>query len=72
MSKAKMGHIITVNNADRRFGSNPSYKAIWTQDENGAERCLLFTESDIIRAKARADANMEDVPKRSFLNDLLD
>jgi hypothetical protein len=34
--------------------------------------CLLFTENQIMTAKARADKNPEDIPKKGFFADLFD
>ena len=74
MSKrVKAGRLFKVENKDRSFGSAKSYNAIWVDDENGKnERCLLFTDAEILNAETRANKNIEDLTKKSFLADLLD
>jgi hypothetical protein len=43
------------------------------EDANGKnERCLLFTEKEIQRAESRSKRNIEDIPNKNFLTDLLD
>lgn len=73
MKKVKQGRIIEVDNTERKFGSALSYKAVWVEDANGKnERCLLFTDAEIEIAQNRADNNIEDLTKKSFLTDLTD
>jgi hypothetical protein len=73
MARVKQGRIIQVDNTDRKFGSASSYKAVWVEDSNGKnERCLLFTDLEIEVAQKRANENIEDLTKKSFLTDLVD
>lgn len=73
MTRVKQGRIIQVENQDRVFGSALSYKAVWVEDSNGKnERCLLFTDDELKHAEERANKNIEDLTKKSFLTDLLD
>ena len=53
------------------FGKNESYpkfiiKVIWT---NGKEVVLQFSQSTIKAARKRAEANIEDIPKKSWFYD---
>lgn len=53
------------------FGKNESYpkfiiKVVWT---NGNEAILQFSQSIIKAARKRAEANIEDIPKKSWFYD---
>ena len=72
MPKAKQGKIITVANTQRKFGANSEYYAIWIENAKKQEKCLLFTEHELNRARDRADKNPEDIPKKGFFADLVD
>lgn len=53
------------------FGKNESYpkfiiKVVWT---NGNEAILQFSQSTIKAARKRAEANIEDIPKKSWFCD---
>ncbi len=53
------------------FGKNESYpkfiiKVVWT---NGNEAILQFSQSTIKAARKRAEANIEDIPKKSWFYD---
>lgn len=67
------GRLIHVANTDRRFGSADSYVAVQVEDADGCnERCLLFTDAEIMVAEARAESNPEDMTRKGFLTNLLD
>ena len=71
----KTGRLIRVQNTEKKKFSkaNEQYFAIWVEDASGKnERCLLFTESAITIAEARAEKNKEDLTKKSLIIDLLD
>ena len=70
--KAKQGKIIQVNNQNRAFGANSDYYAIWVEDSQKEEFCLLCTENQLRVAKRRAEKNPEDIPKKGFFTDLFD
>ena len=72
MAKAKQGKIIEVNNKGRKFGANEKYYAIWIEDNKKQEKCLLFTDHQLIVAQNRAAKNLEDIPKKSFWSNLFD
>ena len=72
MARVKQGKIIQVENANRKFGANANYYAIWTENSAKEEICLLFTENQLKTAKTRADKNPEDIPQKGFFADLFD
>ena len=72
MARVKQGKIIQVENANRKFGANENYYAIWTENTAKEEICLLFTENQLKTAKTLADKNPEDIPKKGFFADLFD
>jgi hypothetical protein len=72
MATVKQGKIIEVNNKDRKFGANEKYYAIWIEDNKKKEKCLLFTDHQLIVAQNRATKNLEDIPKKGFWSNLFD
>ena len=72
MAKVKQGKVITVTNKDRKFGANEEYYAIWIEDIKKRERCLLFTQHQLLVAQNRASKNLEDIPKKGFWSNLFD
>jgi hypothetical protein len=73
MAKVVKGRLISVENADRAFGSAPYYIAIQVENADGSsERCLLFTDAEIAKAEERAKKNPEDLTKKGFFTNLLD
>ena len=73
MTTIKAGRIIRVENKDRIFGSADFYNAVWIEDANGKnERCLLFTDTEILKAEARSAKNSEDLTKKTYLMNLFD
>jgi hypothetical protein len=72
MARVKQGKIIEIKNKDRKFGANEKYYAIWIENSHKKERCLLFTEHQLVTASKRAQKNPEDVPKKGFFTNLFD
>lgn len=71
--KVKMGRLIRVWNTKKKSAANKIYVAVQVEDANGKnERCLLFTEYEIKRAKDRAKKNLEDLTKKEFFTDFVD
>lgn len=71
--KVKQGRLVPVYNKDRKFGANMWYYALWIENHDGKdERCLLFTEGELEGPAERAKKNIEDLPKKGWLTDLLD
>lgn len=71
----KSGRLIRVRNKNKPKFSNAKdqYVSVWVENANGKnERCLLFTEREILIAENRAKKNKEDCPKKGFLQDLID
>ena len=71
----KAGRLIRVFNTERKAFSNanPKYIAVFVEDADGEnERCLLFTESQIAVAEARAKRNPEDLTEKTWWTDLKD
>ena len=71
--KVKAGRLIKVWNTLKKKNENIGYIAVWVEDANGTnERCLLFTEKEILRAEVRASKNAEDLTNKNFLTNLVD
>lgn len=71
--KAKrIGDVQKVVNKDRKFGAASEYNHLRVQLEDKTELHLLFTDSEIQRALDRAKKNPEDLPKVSWLHNILD
>jgi hypothetical protein len=71
--KVKPGRLVRVYNTEKKKNENDGYVSVWVEDANGKnERCLLFTEKEIQRAESRSKRNIEDIPNKNFLTDLLD
>ena len=71
----RLGRLVRVKNTKTRSFSHESesYISVWVADESGYDKhCLLFTDSEIAKAEARADKNKEDITKRSWISRLLD
>jgi hypothetical protein len=73
MARVVKGRLISVENADRAFGSAPYYIALQVEDADGSnERCLLFTDAEIEKAEKRAKRNPEDLTEKGFFTNLFD
>jgi hypothetical protein len=71
--KVKAGRLIKVWNTLKKKNENIGYIAVWVEDANGTnERCLLFTEKEILHAEVRASKNAEDLTKKGFITDIVD
>ena len=68
----RIGDVITVENQERRFGSATQYVYVRVQLETGEEVPLLFTNHEMDEARARAEANTEDLPKVGWVRDIFD
>jgi hypothetical protein len=72
-TKIVKGRLISVENKDRIFGSASHYIAVQVEDTDGSnERCILFTDAEILKAEQRAKKNPEDLTKKGFFTNLLD
>ena len=71
--RVKAGRLVRVWNNLRKKNENKGYVSVWVEDADGKnERCLLFTEKEILRAEVRASKNAEDLTSKSLLTDLID
>jgi len=71
----RLGRIIRVtNNKIKSFShESDSYLAVWVKDGDGLNpRCLLFTDTELVRAEMRAAKNKEDLTERSWISKLID
>jgi hypothetical protein len=69
------GRLVRVKNTKKPKFSNAKdeYLAVWIEDANSKnERCILLTQRELDIAEKRAKRNLEDLPKKSFIQDLLD
>lgn len=66
------GRTVRVYNKDKKhWNANKEYIAVIVK-YLGEDVCLLFTDKELAKAENRANNNPEDIPKKSFLNNLLD
>jgi hypothetical protein len=71
--KAKrLGDLQRVFNKNPHWAALAEYNHIRVQFPNGEEKSLLFTDKEIQKALERAEKNPEDLPKVSWLRDLVD
>lgn len=70
----RIGKLLTIKNQKTKSFSheNDSYKAILVKTECGKTKCLMFTDAELVKAEARADKNIEDQPKQSWISKLID
>lgn len=69
----KSGRLIRVFNTNKKSAANKLYMAVQVEDADGSnERCLLFTENQVLKAQERANKNKEDLTTKGFLADLFD
>jgi hypothetical protein len=72
-TKIVKGRLISVENKDRLFGSASQYIAVQVEDADGSnERCILFTDAEILKAEERAKRNPEDLTEKGFFTNLID
>lgn len=73
-SRDKLGRIKPVYNKNKKMFTEPDYyNAVIVCDEDESnQRCLIFNDVELLKYEQRANKNKEDIPKKSFLTDLLD
>ncbi len=59
-----------VENKDFRFGQTLEYYPIRVEDKEGVVTNALFTTGQIEDAIRRAETNIEDIPKVTFLESI--
>lgn len=72
MQAKRLGDIQDVINSNPHHKAAAKYNHIRIQFPNGDEKSLLFTDKEIENALHRASKNPEDLPKVSWLRDLID
>ena len=71
--KAKrIGDMQKVDNREKKPSAADVYNHIRVQLDDGTEVHMLFTDNEMRRAIDRAKKNPEDLPKVSWLRDVLD
>ena len=67
ISSVVTGRLLRVQNVKKAKFSNAKdeYVSIWVEDSTGKnERCLLFTERELLIAEKRAKKNPENLTKK--------
>ena len=71
-TKAKrIADLQKVINKNPHWAALTEYNHIRIQFPDGCEHSLLLTDNELIRALDRADKNTEDLPKVSWMRDIL-
>ena len=71
--KAKrIGDLQRVTNTKRKFAAAEEYSHLRVQLPDGEEVHLLLTDNELKRALDRSKKNPEDLPKVSWIRDILD
>lgn len=68
----RIGDLVEVTNQNPHPLAAKGYNHLRVQVVDGTEVNLLFTDFEIKRAKERALKNQEDLPKVSWIKNLLD
>ena len=71
MSK-RIGDVLIVENSNKVTNADSEYYYIRVQMPDGKEIRLMFTDTEFNIGIERAEKNSEDVPKVSWISDLLD
>lgn len=66
----KKGELVSVENRKRNYTSAMKYNHIRIQFSDESERHLLFTDSQINRARDRANKNEEVLPKTTWIREI--
>lgn len=68
----RIGDLQKVINKNPHWAALTQYNHIRIQFPDGCERSLLLTDAELRRALERAEKNPEDLPKVSWLRDVID
>jgi len=72
-NKAKrIGDMQKVFNKNPHWAALAEYNFIRVQLPDGAEVSMLLTDTEVTRGIVRANKNTEDLPKVSWIRDILD
>jgi len=72
VSAKRLGDAKDVENMQRKFAAAARYNHLRVQFPDDEERHLLFTDWQIKRGLERAEKNVEDLPKVSWIRDMID
>jgi hypothetical protein len=72
MKAKRIADVQKVLNKNPHWAALAEYNHIRIQFPNGCEKSLLLTDFEIKRALERAEKNPEDLPKVSWIRDILD
>ena len=68
----RLGDVESVKNMQRKFAAAARYNHVRVQFPSGEEKHLLFTDWQIKRGLERARKNPEDLPKVTWIRDMID
>lgn len=72
ISAKRLGDLDKTLNKDAHHRAATKYNHVRVQFPNGEEKHLLFTDFQIKRAFYRAQKNPEDLPKTTWIHDVVD
>ena len=67
----RLGDVTKVKNIDKKFAAAEKYNHVRVQFPSGDEKHLLFTDWQIKLGLKRAEKNPEDLPKVSWIRDII-
>jgi len=70
----RLGKLLTVKNTKQKSFSNENdnYKAVLVKTACGKVKCLMFTDTELIKAEARGEKNTEDQLTQSWISKIID
>lgn len=72
MESKRMGDVLIIENSQKITNADNEYYYLRVQMPNGEEIPVMFTDTEFYVGVNRALKNTEDVPKVSWIKDLLD
>lgn len=72
MKAKRIADVQKIINSNAHWAALKEYNHIRVQLSDGKEISLLLTDKELLRAMNRADKNVEDLPKVSWIRDVLD
>jgi len=71
-SSARNGNIFRIVNQAKKTNARDFYWFVNVQTPNGDEVPLMLTQKEYENSLKRAEKNMEDIPSKSWITDILD
>ena len=70
----RIGKLVRIKNQKAKSFSNENeeYISVLVKTSNGGVKCLMFTDSEFLKALNRGEKNKEDQPKQSLISKILD